>query len=344
MNFDLVARQLAAAVRGDRSPMLLSRKLGFRGNQLRRWESGERRVTWDDFVALCEICTVPIGEAIERVLSVKDGTRDGAAICERLIGGATQTKVSQVTGISRFTILRWFSRKSRPALADVLAVVHACQFLALEFIAALVEIEKVPEANREYIARQARKQAYYRFPIGPAVLCCLQLEEYKALPAHQPGYVARKLLITDEEEAAALAELERVGKIVLRDGRYAVTAEQLELTDSHEIRAFCAFWLDRAAWMMRSLDHPFPAVNCGLDVYATNRKTAARIKEEYRIYFQKVRALLAQDEGPRDSVCVFNSVLLDMAAAGERAGAPPRAPMRRSEPSVPFPQPTSYPQ
>lgn len=332
MNFPTIVSQLVAAVRRDKAPQLLSRRLGFRGNQIRRWESGERSVDWDDFVRLCAACDAPLDEAMRRIAGMKDGATDGASVCRALIGGATQTSVSVATGISRYTILRWLSGKSSPDLADVLAVMHACQYVMLEFIAFLVDITKVPEAYREYVVRAERKRVYFKYPVAPAVCCCLRLDEYQALPAHVRGYVARKLLITVEEEEEIIAALTSVGKVALVNGKYAVTEEQLELTDSEEIRTFLVYWLERSAAMMRTLKNPFPALACGLEVYPASAKTAQRIRAEYTEFYQKVRAALVQDEGPREMVYVFNSQLINFAAADAPGSAAIRAAPKRPRP------------
>lgn len=323
MNCNTIARELVKAVRRDKAQVLLSRRLGFRGNQLRRWESGDRQIGWDDFTRLCELCDAPLAASLRQVLRIPEAEHDGKSLVARLIGGASQSQISRVTGLSRYTILRWLQGKATPSLEDVLVLIHNCQYMLLELVAFLVDIDQVPTAHAAYELRRERKQVYYRHPIAPAVLCALNLDEYKALPAHVDGYVAEKLRLTPAEEAEVLAALEAVGKIEMKDSRYAVTAEQLELTDSQEIRTWLAFWLDRAATVMREVDNPHPLLNCGFDLYATSRATAAKVKAEYLTYFKNVRALLASDAGPRDTISVFSTLLVDFAA---KPAAPCRAP------------------
>ena len=52
--------ELLRAIRGKLSTSALSAKLGYKFNQVARWEKGERRLLWTDFVALCEARRLPL--------------------------------------------------------------------------------------------------------------------------------------------------------------------------------------------------------------------------------------------------------------------------------------------
>ena len=70
---------------------------------------------------------------------------------------------------------------------------------------------------------QAARRMVSETPWAPAVLLTLELERYRALTEHQPGWIAAQLGLSEEEEARCLEVLEQAGSIRLRDGLWEQT-------------------------------------------------------------------------------------------------------------------------
>jgi transcriptional regulator with XRE-family HTH domain len=333
MNYDALASEIVRALRGERSQSALNRKLGFRGNQVQRWEAGTRKVSWLDFLKLCEASSVDLTRHMVRFLSGACDPADTAVLVERIIGGATLADLARETGISRFALARWMQGKSVPNLSDMLCLIQACQYVVFEFLAGFVDLKSLPSAKAEWDERQKRKQVYYRRPVVAAVLCVLRLDEYKALPKHEPGYIARKVGLAPEEEQDVIAELRAVGKITWNGTHFVSIEEHLELTDSKDFRTFVAYWLRRALDYTLSLPNPHPVLGFGMEIHPTSAATLRKLREEYLVFYGRVRALLAQDHGPRDRVYVFNSLFfdLDRGARMEQEEAAARDAQRSSE-------------
>jgi DNA-binding phage protein len=340
MSFDYkkVSCELLTAARGEMSRSALARRLATGVENVTRWESGSRRISWGDFADICDVTGRNLKNSLKAIFSFLGESRDGCAIARQLLGAARLTQVARDTGISRFTLMRWQQNKSEPSLMEMLQIMHACQFMMLEFIAHLVDISTVPEAWGEYSKRRERKEIYYRMPVVAGVLCCLKLDDYKALPAHQVGFIARKVGISEEEEAAAVEKLLEVGKIIEKDGRYEAIDEQLELTDSEAIRSFSHYWLHRAADFCEQAENPSPIIGFGMDIQPTSKATLKLLRDEYCAFYQRVRALLNQDNGPRESVYVFQSLFFDLDKRFEQAHAKnnrlPKPQQRRGDDSI----------
>lgn len=312
LNYKKVSIELLTSVRGEVSRSALARRLATGIENITRWESGSRRISWADFADVCEVVGKDLISTLKAILTYTGDVRDGCALARQLLGAARLTEVARDTGISRFTLMRWQQNKSEPSLAEILQIMHACQFIMLEFVAHLVDISTVPEAWQEYSRRRIRKEIYYQMPVAAAILCCLKLDDYKALPKHEEGFISRKIGISLEDEQVAIDKLLEVGKIVPRDGRYEAINEQLELTDSQAFRSFSSYWLRRAADFCDTAPNPMPIIGYGMDIHPTSKATLKLLKDEYFTFYKRVRALLNQDNGPRDTVYVFQSLCFDL--------------------------------
>lgn len=312
MDFKKIASELQIAVRSDISRSTLARRLATRLENISRWENGSRRISWSDFADICEVTGKNLGASLTANFSYNDDPRDGCSLARKLLGAAKLTQVAKDTEISRFSLMRWQQNKTEPSLPEILQIMHHCQYMMLEFIAHLVDISTVPEAWDAYEKRRKRKEIYYQIPAVAAILCCLKLDEYKQLPGHQSGYIAKKIGISQEEEEVAIDRLLIVGKIVRKGSHYEPIDEQLELTDSESFRSFSTYWLNRAADFCQNTENPIPIIGYGMEICPTSKDTLKALRDEYCSFYLRVRALLAQDSGPRDSVYVFQSLFFDL--------------------------------
>jgi transcriptional regulator with XRE-family HTH domain len=293
----------------------ISRRLRLKSPQtLIRWEKGSRQISWRDFVRLCEATDAPIAQSLV-ALSFRSDFANAPLLVDRIVGGAKITEVAKSTGISRYTLTRWLHGEGCPDLADVLQLIHHCQYLLFEFIAGLVEPVDIPSLAKLYDQRQARKSVYFEHPVAAAIVATLGLDSYRALPAHDDAFVSRSVGIPEKDAHDIICKLLETGRIGWRDGRLEPRAGQLELSDHPDFRKFCGYWLERAKNCAEREKNPLPFLNYGMDIYPTSAATLRQLHEEYTAFYKRARAILAHDAGPRDQVFVFTSIFFDASEA-----------------------------
>src|SRR5690606_1081266 len=113
-----------------------------------------------------------------------------ARLLQDLRGDATLVELSRRTGYSRFALNRWLRAKADPTLPECLTLVELTSRRVLDFIAAFTDPEQLPSARAAWRSLQGARQAAYDEPWSHAVLRALELDEYRCLPAHQPGWLA----------------------------------------------------------------------------------------------------------------------------------------------------------
>jgi Domain of unknown function (DUF4423) len=153
----------------------------------------------------------------------------------------------------------------------------------------------------------ARRLAYDE-PWSQAVLRALELSSYAALAAHEPGWIARRIGITEEEEATCLARLQNSGQVSRQGGRYRI--EQVLALDTRRdpdaARRLRAWWLRRGAARIESGER-------GLmyNVLGVSSADLLRLRELQKAYLTEVRAIVARSE-PVQHVVLAADLLLEL--------------------------------
>src|SRR4051812_5121738 len=119
MDFDLIARETVVAARGKLSQRALSRKLGYRTNQVYRWESGQRQVSWPQFAELCRATGLDLRGALRKLGCYQKDPTDTGTLVRFLLGEAKLAAVAKVSGVSRFSLMRWRNGTATPSLRGI---------------------------------------------------------------------------------------------------------------------------------------------------------------------------------------------------------------------------------
>jgi transcriptional regulator with XRE-family HTH domain len=300
MDTSLLARELVRRLRGRRGQVALSRQLGFSTNVLYAWESGRNQPRASQFLALAEQRRVPVRERLQSFYVRPPEWLDGvdaaspeavAAFLRDQRGRLSIVELARASGLSRFALSRWFDGSAEPRLPDFLALVEACTRRLGEWVALFVDPAELPSLAESWRRQQAARRAAYGSPWTQAVLRALELSDYRALPRHEPGWIARRLDIPLRVEVEALDVLEEGGVIELRRGAYrASDAEAIDLrADPDAAAAQRAFWVGVAAERARRAKGMFAYNVCGV-----SEADLARLKALQRDFLQQARAIVAE--------------------------------------------------
>lgn len=293
-----VARQLIRAIRGRRSQEAFSRRLGYTSNPVADWEAGRRFPTAAETLRACRLSGIDVRTAVERFAPNEgptigdEGDADVAAWLSALRGNTTLKELAERTGESRYAVSRWLTGDTRPRLPEFLALVQALTSRLSDLVAELVDIELVPALLEAHRQRHASRRLAFDEPWVSAVLVVMETADYRALPRHEPGWIARRLEVPLEIEERCLARLVETGLLVQERGRY-LTREELTIDARAEpdgMKRLKAHWA--------SLGHsratkPHDGDLVSYNVIAVSREDLDRIREAHVRYFMEVRSIVA---------------------------------------------------
>jgi transcriptional regulator with XRE-family HTH domain len=314
MDWEMAARQLLRVLRGRRSQVAFSRRLGYRSNVACDWEAGRRFPTAQRLLEICRALKRDVAGAFsvfqpacaEKLLNGR--SFDVAAWLHALRGTSSVAALAARSGLSRYAITRFLKGRAVPRLPEFFLLVQTITGRASDLVGELVSIEEVPELLPDYQRRQAAKRLAFDVPWTEAVLRVIETEGYRRLRRHHPGYIARRLGISAAHEQQALGGLERAGILQRQGGRYR-DAEPLSVDMAaapKDIQQLKAHWAEVA---MGRLDTPRPLDWHGYNVISVATADLERVREILRGAFREVRAIAAASN-PVQSVALLNVELV----------------------------------
>ncbi len=303
MDFERLASELVRCVRGRRSQVSVSQRLGYTTNVVYTWESGRSFPSALSFLELAQACRVPVRKVLSQFyvkpplwLSQQKAIPSRAVVAAFLRdqrGSTPIGELAQAAEVSRFALARWLKGSVQPSLPDFLRVVHVATQRLLGWVKLFADPEQLPSLAAEWRRQNAARCAAYEQPWSQAVLRALELAAYRALERHQPGWIAARLGISEAREREALALLAQSGQIVSTGGLYTVnqTAPLNLRDDPGAARAQRAFWVQVAAERASVAQGMFAYNVCGVSA-----ADLGRLKQLQRDYLQRARAIIAASE------------------------------------------------
>lgn len=332
MNPAQLAADWLRSIRGKRSQRGFSKRLGYASNIAYRWETGICYPLGREALALAKrdgaagraALTTFLGGALPpSLVDVDLGANTGLSQLLRALRGDTSlVELARRSGYSRFSIARWLSGAAEPRLPELLALVEATTFRLLDFLASFTNIERLPSAADAYRALEAARKIAYDVPWSHAVLRALELSDYRALQRHQAGWLARRLGISREEEAACLTALTTARQIKLERGLWVADQTRTLDTRAHPERGRRL----KAEWLRVALERLESGVagTFGYNLMAISRADLARLREMHVAYFRSMQALVA-DSAPSECVVLFNTELFALDEPTKPPSAKPLA-------------------
>jgi transcriptional regulator with XRE-family HTH domain len=325
VNYEQLGREFVRALRGKRSQVAFSRRLGYRTNVVYAWESGRRWPT--AAVALRAAATALRIDLRARIAQfyptppdwlgeLDAASRAGVArFLSDLRGKTPIVDLARRAGLGRYTVSRWLSGSTEPRLPDFLRLLEATSLRLLDFVALFTDPDKLPAASEAWKRLQTHRRAAYELPWLPAVLRSLELDDYVALEAHRPGWIAKRLGISTADESRCIEALARTGQIRKEGKRWVI--DTILTVDTRQDRS--AERQLKTWWAKVGLERLTAGADglFSFNVFTVSSPDLARLRELHLGYFRAMRAIIAESS-PSHHVVVANLQLFALDAAPKR--------------------------
>ncbi len=313
-DYESLAKEALRALRGKRTQTAFSRRLGYRSNASRSWEVGRAFPTASKFLWIASRVGVTWEEPLVRfapgfALPTKVSSARIAALLGVLRGNRTLQDIAHATGHSRYAIARFVSGEAEPKLPELLQLIDVLSLKLLDFVACFVDPSTLPSVRDAWQRLCMSRSLATEHPFSHAVLRALELDAYRKLKRHEPGWIAQKLGITLDEEQRYLDLLVQSGQAERIRRRYRpaqVQTVDMRL-DPDEARKVRAFWNEVALERLRGGARRTFSYN----VFSVSHEDMERIRALYRAFFAEVRDIVARSE-PADCVALGIVNLLEL--------------------------------
>lgn len=298
---EIVARQFVRAIRGRRSQGTLARRVRISTQTVANWEAGRRFPTTLEVLELCARLGLDPALALERFApDLPPLSRDEGSLAtwlRSIAGDTVHREIAARMKCSRDQISRLLSGKTQPKLPLFFAFVETMTARLSDLVGEIVPIDRVPVLAREHRRRVAARRLAFEEPWTEAVLRVLEIDDYRSLPRHHPGFIAAKLgldLDTEQRLLAALCDagiVEHMGGRFVQQRPFAVDTG----TGSGALRDVRRHWLRVTAARLADARE---SDLFGYNVVSVSRRDLARIREMQIKHFYELRSLIAESNPP----------------------------------------------
>jgi hypothetical protein len=310
MDVEKVASELLRSLRGNRSQVAFSRRLGYSTNVAYGWESGRRWPSAPELLRVAERAGVDVRAAFARFYRTPpdwligvDPAAPGfvARFLRDQQGDAAISAVAERAGANRFSVARWLAGTVDPRLPDFLRMVEATSLRMVDLVAALVDPATVPSIREIWATREAQRSVAIEEPWTQAVLRMLEVG------VSEEDAIAVRLQLEPEVVGRCLLALVRAGQVRRVSGRWRpVEVAAVDTRRSPETaRHLKSFWAGVGLDRLRAGAEGSFAYN----VFAVSEDQLRRLTELHDAYYQALRALIAED-APVECVALVNLQLI----------------------------------
>ncbi len=303
---EVSAQEFLRSVRGKRSQVAFSRRLGYRSNPVADWEAGRRFPTAEEALRACTLSGIdPVTAFLKFHAASAPALENGLPAWLQALRATTPiVELAARMDRSRFAVSRWLSGQSKPRLPDFFRLVEALTGRVSDLVAELVSINDVPSLAALYNARTAARASAFDGPWTEAILRVLETPAYQNTPKHQVGWIAAKLGIEVEVEVRCIDLLVTAGVITHREGHYLDAGPLSVDTTAHPdmIRGLKSHWTEVAKQRVQT---PGERDLLAYNVVSLSKDDYQRVRQLLRETFREIRTLVA-GSAPTDTVALLN--------------------------------------
>jgi DNA-binding phage protein len=311
LDFEQIAREFLRELRGTRSQVAWSRRLGYRSNVAYAWESGRRWPTAAETMRACRRSGIDVHAALTRFYGRPPTWIDEldpaepeaiARMLTDLRGQASVSDLARRASLSRYRVTRWLSGHTQPRLPDFLRVIEAASVRMVDFVGALVDPLVLPSVAPLWRRIEAHRNGAAQHPWTQGVLRALELNDYLALPEHDIAWIAQRLDISLEEAEASMEILKRGGAATRAGKHWKPEGIAVDTRRYPEVgRRLKRHWSEVAA---DRITGAYPG-QFSYNVFTVSRSDFEQIRTLHLAYFHALRQIVAASTS-EDVVAVAN--------------------------------------
>lgn len=319
MNFQQLQIELVRALRGHHSQQELSAKLGFKFNQIYRWESGQLNIRWKDFLKLCACLTIDLKHTLEMFMDQSLNRLDAAFVIKSLKGMHSVDTLAKQLHRPKRVLTRWINGESEPYLKDVLHVFYITTSSVLEFATVLAGNEPLPSFANEIAKRKVERDFHFRNPAFASLIRVFEFTAYEQLKTHSSAFVARSINLKVSEVDRLIDEAMKLGLIEKVQCKYKIVNKSLSTRgDLAGRKAILDYWMRRQIEGIHSTatlrDDQLSSSYC---IFTTNQVTYEKIDALRAQFYRAMIGLLHHDDNraaraPLDRVIVMQHNLMNV--------------------------------
>lgn len=231
-NYKKLRQELIRAIRGDKSQTFINKRLGYRSNQVAKWESGRGRILWPDFVSFCNVCHFNLRQPFPFLSGKKFFHED---IISNYLRSYDKKVIIEHLNVSHATLSRWLSGALIPDLDIILRLLaFDNRLLALANALSLNKLPSFKQYMEQYDCTKLKGVSGF----ANIIYKLIGSKQYRELKEHVDGFLATLLCINVNTEKQLLEILLQQGLLQKnpQSGKYDYTILNMGLHTNEPLR------------------------------------------------------------------------------------------------------------
>jgi hypothetical protein len=292
----------------NRDGSILSRKLGYKFNQVSRWMNHAKKLKWTEFIQICHAINLPLERTLEEVFgfSIKTKSDLHKTFLKILMSHKIKKKSAQDSlHKSRATFYRLEKQKTDPDFILILALID----LAPKRLNLFIQTLKLTLSN---INLDNRPQSPLSLPWLGAVSAAMAQKEHLSLNTYSPEWIAKKVNLTVPQVQQAVQVMVENEMIVWHGRHYGPTTPRTLVYNHKRSRSDFVntfkFWSEKSLSCAESENLKSFQSDKFAAVFRTFRATKENVEQINGLISEleeKIHNLITTTEGEKTEIRCF---------------------------------------
>ncbi len=290
--------QVIKNIRASKSQGYITLKLKHSSNIISKWESGQVRITWKDFVTLCDICKINIHKAFENYFHYYGDILNQRDLLAFIIGKQNTLKLAEQTSISYNKLLRLQKGQTPLYVVDFFLLLTKNEVGQLiGFLEQLIELPNLHAFKEYYEEKQKIINFSYKYPDMAAIYGSLNINQTKNKTSIKQ--VGIECGIDFKSASELIEKMLELG--ILSQSKEKISTQSLNMADDRGnrdgVKNVRAHWLKKAIAAIENQEmlQPKDRDSFGSIVFPTTYKTREKIISLYLKFFDDMKQAVIED-------------------------------------------------
>ena len=312
MDYISLQTDLVKILRGRRTQDYLNKKMSYQFNQVHKWETGKVRISWLEFIKLCQVGEKDLSGTMKACFSYSGSLKNSANLVQHFTANHKKTEIVAELNISRSTLSRWLNGVLIPDAVQFFQLMHLYSSDFFFFVEELAGSRNIPSLKAELDKEHAYLKAYEKYPWLSVLLSALDITSYRDNPTTSQLAKICKLPVSSVKEA--VEDLVSAGLLVWNGKQWTAEIQKINFrgsrTGTRQVGRYvyertlqgypCAFGNEdmRYSWKIFSL----------------NRTQYDVMIQKYTEFFNELGQFInkGQENTDADRVYIFSSAFIDL--------------------------------
>lgn len=313
MDYSKLSQEIVRRLRGPKKQNEMDRLIGYSYNQWHKWEKGQKKLKWSEFVLISQALNIDIWDILAKLagLPKEDFIIPSLPPLEPLrlkFGNLTTKQISYYLDIDSNKTRRIFKENKDFEFSLFLKFLGTCSRTLPFFLDSITRRTTHSIcAHPSPLSTQLKQISLEsNFPWLSALEAWLEHKDYKNLETHSDEFLAHHLDMSIDQIKYGIRLLLENKAIHFEDNKYKLNVKRVDMENDTKVESakLAKYWTAQALNRFSTVDGvPTSGKGWSYRIFPASKKAQEEIRKKILQLYGDIHQLLVED-GERDKECV----------------------------------------